>query len=299
VTAISFAAWIADGDFTTVDGHRMWYRTFGSSQHPQLLFLHGYPTSSHDWLAVVAELQNDFHCVVVDLLGFGASAKPRTNYTLAQQMRVVLHIAKHTQLTAAIVVAHDYSVTLAQLLLCDPQRYGWLRGVVFLNGGLNSALHHARPIQRFLASSIGQLVGPFLMNRRTFETSMRRVIKRSDDVNCDEIWQCICHNDGAKLLPRLLHYIAERQQRHVQLIAALDNATVPLSFVWGQEDPVSGSHVSQWLKHRYPRANIKLVGGVGHYPQLEDPTSVVDAVLAMAHLIDGDVAEASPRSHAR
>ena len=79
---------------------------------------------------------------------------------------------------------------------------------------------------------------------------------------------------------RLLQYIREREQRHARWEAALEGATVPLNFIWGMRDPVSGPPVAEVIKQRLPNANLLPLDDVGHYPQLEAPERVVPALTA-------------------
>ena len=47
----------------------------GHPERPTVLFLHGFLGSSADWNDVVAALEKDFYCLVVDLPGHGDSLR--------------------------------------------------------------------------------------------------------------------------------------------------------------------------------------------------------------------------------
>ena len=55
----------------TVDEHRIFYREAGSSEHPTLLLLHGFPSSSHMFRSLIPLLADRLHIVAPDLPGFG------------------------------------------------------------------------------------------------------------------------------------------------------------------------------------------------------------------------------------
>ncbi len=60
---------------------QLFWREVGKG--PKLIFLHGANAESSEWLPIVAELQEHFHCFVPDLLGFGESEPPaRQSITL-------------------------------------------------------------------------------------------------------------------------------------------------------------------------------------------------------------------------
>jgi pimeloyl-ACP methyl ester carboxylesterase len=65
----------------TVHGYRRAYRMVGTG--PVLLLLHGIGDSSESWLPVLSALARHHTVVAPDLLGHGASDKPRADYAVA------------------------------------------------------------------------------------------------------------------------------------------------------------------------------------------------------------------------
>ena len=59
-----------------VDGHRIFYREDGSKDHPAILLLHGFPTSSHMFRNLIPALAGTYHVVAPDLPGFGFTESP-------------------------------------------------------------------------------------------------------------------------------------------------------------------------------------------------------------------------------
>src|SRR5688500_17555445 len=65
------------GEFLDLSGARLYYYAAGShGDGDPVLFLHGFPTSSHLWQDVVPHVPPGHRVVVVDLLGFGRSDFP-------------------------------------------------------------------------------------------------------------------------------------------------------------------------------------------------------------------------------
>ncbi|MFF2020198.1 alpha/beta fold hydrolase [Streptomyces sp. NPDC058171] len=60
----------------TVDGLEVFYREAGDPARPTLVLLHGFPSSSHMYRQLMAELADSFHLIAPDHIGFGASAAP-------------------------------------------------------------------------------------------------------------------------------------------------------------------------------------------------------------------------------
>src|SRR5690606_26521369 len=66
----------------TIDGIDLFYREAGNPSLPTILLLHGFPSSSHMYRDIMADLADDFHLVAPDYPGFGNSSMPsREEYT--------------------------------------------------------------------------------------------------------------------------------------------------------------------------------------------------------------------------
>ena len=60
----------------TIDSVDIFYREAGNRDNPTLLLLHGFPTSSHMFRDLIAELADDYHLVAPDYPGYGFSSMP-------------------------------------------------------------------------------------------------------------------------------------------------------------------------------------------------------------------------------
>ncbi len=260
-------------------GHRLQARRGG--QGAALWLIHGFPTSSRDWRGVWPALAAQHEVFALDMLGFGASAKPRGfNYSIASSADQWVALAAATGVREVAILAHDYGNTVAQELLAR-QREGRLgfgiTSVAFLNGGLFPEATHPLRVQRLLAGPLGPLLAR-LMRERTFIASMQRICARPwPDGELAEAWQALSRDGGKAVMPRLLRYIGERRKHRERWVGALQHAAVPLALINGLEDPISGrSIVARW-RELLPAAPVFELPGVGHYPQVEAPEEVLAA----------------------
>lgn len=59
-----------------INGVDIFYREAGRKDAPTLLLLHGYPTSSHMFRNLIAELSDSYHLIAPDYPGYGNSEQP-------------------------------------------------------------------------------------------------------------------------------------------------------------------------------------------------------------------------------
>ncbi|MEU1205006.1 alpha/beta hydrolase [Nocardia sp. NPDC005825] len=275
--------WIAGGRYVQLCGHRIFHRQDGPVDGRPVTLVHGFPTSSHDWAPVLPALV-DAGCRVttLDLVGFGASAKPaRHDYRITEQASIVEQLWEYLGIEATALIAHDYGVSVAQELLHrNPSR---ITAAGFLNGGLYPDLHRPTRIQRLLHSRAG-VVLQHLASEPAYRRSLRQVLGR--EVAEDELhdmWLASSMNDGKRIQHRLLRYIDDRQIHADRWRSALESYPGPKLFVWGPADPVSGAHVVPRLQERLPGAHLVVLDeppATGHYPQVENPAAVAEALTA-------------------
>jgi pimeloyl-ACP methyl ester carboxylesterase len=263
---------------------RVFYRTFGAGG-PWLTFLHGFPTSSMDWARVVELLKDSCRLLVFDFLGFGASDKPAGHpYSLFEQTEITDRLWLQLGINETFIVAHDYGVSVAQEFLsrhlAGRQIVADIKGVTFLNGGLYRREVKPILVQKLLRKPV---VGPLiarLSNGPLFKRSLRSIIAPGHQISAAELelhWQAMKRAGGHKQLSRLIYYMTERDQHGDRWEEALENAPVPVSFIWGQQDPISGP-LAPVIRARLPRAPFHELPDAGHYPQWETPEKVTELI---------------------
>ena len=277
------SAWIASGETRRLAGHDVFVRSEIAGDRPPLLLIHGFPTASYDWHGVWARLARHYSLYSLDLLGFGMSAKPRgLRYSISLQADICQAVLAEHGVEVAHVLAHDYGDTVAQELLARVlEGRARLGSVCFLNGGLFPETHHARLVQKLLATpGVGGLVAR-TMSYGGFEKSMLAISGRQPPSRGDlqDLWVLLERDGGRQALARLIGYIEERRRNRERWVGALVDARIPLKLICGAVDPVSGAHMARRYRELVPDPDISLLEDVGHYPQLEEPDRVVHEYL--------------------
>lgn len=122
-------------------GPKRWlihYREAGRPGNPAVVFVHGYGSASVVWIPLMRKLASmGYHCLAVDLPGFGLSDKIPGNYETTNIADTVALFMKRKGVEKADVIAHSWgsSVTLA-LAVRHPQK---VRRIVINSGWVFSA----------------------------------------------------------------------------------------------------------------------------------------------------------------
>lgn len=259
-------------------------RRFGAG--PTITLLHGFPSSSHDWARVAAPLSAQHALLLADFLGFGASDKPADHdYSLHEQADLVEALWAHEGVTSTALVAHDYAVSVTQELLArraEGTLAVELAAVHLLNGGLYPDLHRPEPIQTAL---LDPEQGPQISAQLTGEQlalALEPTFPDHFDASADsaDIWSALSHDSGQRIAHLLIRYMTDRVLHAERWVSALETTDVPLAFIWGMLDPISGAHIAERIRERMPAAPFTALADVGHWPPLEAPERVAAAILA-------------------
>jgi pimeloyl-ACP methyl ester carboxylesterase len=252
---------------------------------PPMTMLHGFPSSSHDWAKVAPALAERHALMLPDFLGFGASDKPADHdYSLTEQADLVEALWAREGIASTVVVAHDYAVSVTQELLARRAEGALavdLLAVHLLNGGLYPDVHRPQPMQTaLLHPEQGPRVSA-LITEELLVGALEPTFAEGFDAAADsaDIWQATSRDDGQLISHRLIRYIHDRTTNAERLVTALETTDVPVAFVWGMLDPISGAHMADRIRERLPDAPFLALDGVGHWPPLEAPEQVAAALL--------------------
>ncbi|CDO71355.1 hypothetical protein BN946_scf184908.g113 [Trametes cinnabarina] len=116
------------------------YRTFvlpgRDASKPTLLFVHGFPSTAHDWRNQIAFFSKAGYGIVApNLLGHGGSSSPSTlqSYVPSRVCADLIDIIDQAKVNQAVAIGHDWgSIVSSRLASYYPQRF---KAFAFLAGG--------------------------------------------------------------------------------------------------------------------------------------------------------------------
>ena len=298
---ISTDSWKTRGRYKTIDNRQIFLvdscaGNSGGDHTDTILLIHGFPTSSWDWVKIWEPLSRNYRLIAMDMLGFGLSDKPNPHdYTIHEQADLIEGLISKLGLKSFHVLAHDYGDTVAQELLARQNEgagIGKWHSLCLLNGGLFPETHKALLIQKLLLSPLGPLVNK-LTTRRRFDSSVSRVFgpnTQPSQLELDGFWELINQNEGRHIFHNLIFYMRDRKIHRARWVNALKDAQIPIGLINGSVDPVSGAHMIARYKQIIGEPDfLAELPAIGHYPQTEAPNDVLDHCLKFLGGIDRQI----------
>lgn len=111
----------------------IFYREAGSREHPTILLLHGFPTSSHQFRDLIPRLADRYHVVAPDLPGFGFTTAPEGfDYSFAHLAEAMAAFTDAIGLERYAIYIFDYGAPVGlRLALARP---GAITAIISQNG---------------------------------------------------------------------------------------------------------------------------------------------------------------------
>ena len=277
-------AWERSGEYVDINQRRIFVKKLdGNPDKTPVILLHGFPSSSYDWRNVLPLLENR-PALTFDFLGFGLSDKPRdVIYSLKTQADITEAVVDRFTDGKAIVVAHDMATSVATELMArdiEGTLSFLLEKALLINGSVIIEKAVLTSGQKLLRSRVGGLFAR-LSTELFFRQEFRRIFSPFfplSETEAADQWALLSHNGGNQLMNRLTHYIGERTAYAERWHGAIRDWPRHLEFAWGLLDPVAVLDVLDGLIALRPQVPVTRWPRLGHYPQLEHPESVAEAI---------------------
>ena len=261
-----------------VHGHRRAWLQAGPElgTAPVLLLVHGIGDSSRTWLDVLPLLATTHTVLAPDLLGHGASDKPRADYSLggfANGMRDLLVLLDVARVT---VVGHSLGGGIAlQFAYQYPSRVERL--VLVSSGGLGAEVH---PLLRAavlpgasygIAASVRAPVRVPLL-ALAGAASKAGLVAAADVEELAVIWSGLRDRSTRSAFLRTLRSVVDLRGQSVTSRDRLYlTEAIPTLLVWGDRDPVLPVQHAHGAAKALPGARLEVIPRAGHLPHRSSP----------------------------
>jgi pimeloyl-ACP methyl ester carboxylesterase len=246
-----------------------------------IVLVHCFACSLHWWDRVIPTLTRRHQVVRIDLLGFGGSAKPRAEYSMEEQGRLVALAMDRLHVRRAVVVGHsmgfDVSTALAtrsdrlvsRLVNIDEQPSPGYGGLPLL------AKLGFTPV---VGEAMWRLTPNFAIEDG-YESAFApgyELGKFADQVVDDFRAMTYTSYDRSNAE-------SEDYENAEPLDARARAAAMPLLVIFGAEDQLYDDPRATADAYRsVPGAQIRMIAGAGHSPEVEKPTRTARMILRFA-----------------
>ncbi|KAA9148523.1 alpha/beta fold hydrolase [Amycolatopsis acidicola] len=243
-------------------------RQDGPPDAPALLLIHGTGASLRSWDPMVPLLTDSLHVIRIDLPGCGGSAKPES-YAVPAQARLVGEALDRIGVEHAAVVGHSSGSAFATAL--TEERPDLVSALVFISFGPNMGAYIAEEID------LGDVPWPDLSDEQV-RRLMRSGFRPGYEIPQEYVDQFrdIDLQVFAAETQSIRAYLKERG-----LPERLAPLGKPLLVLFGEQD-LRWAPSSAAEYRAVPGAQIELLAGAGHSPNLEDPPRTARYVLSFA-----------------
>ncbi len=246
-----------------------------------IVLVHCFACSLHWWDRVVPALARRHQVVRLDLLGFGGSEKPRSDYSIENQGRLVALALRRLQVTGAVVVGHSMGFDVSTALAA--QSNGLVGRLVNIDEE-PSTEYGGLPLLAKLGflPVVGETiwrVTPDPLVRKGYEPAFAPGYELGEfgDQVVDD-FRAMTYTSYDRSDAEL-----EAYENAEPLDARAGAAAVPLLVIFGAEDQLYDDPLATADAYRsVPGAEIRMIAGAGHSPELEKPSRTARMILGFA-----------------
>jgi len=263
----TFEAKYVDEKFVQIDNHKIRYLESGNSPKT-LVLIHGLGASAERWEKVVPFFEKNFHVVIPDLIGFGYSDKPLTDYTIDYFSKFLQKFLDSINIKNPILagsslggqIAAEYTAqhptNVEKLILVSPSGI-MKQSTSALDAYIMAALY---PNEQNAKNAFEMMEGS---GKRIHQEIIDSFVKRMKLPNAKlAFMSTILGLKNAKVITEKLHSI-----------------TVPTMIVWGSDDPVIPIQYASEFVESIENCIFFKMDGIGHTPYVQDPSSFTSRVL--------------------
>ncbi len=269
-----------------VDGIEIFYREAGPAQAPTVLLLHGFPSSSHMFRALIPRLATRYHVIAPDLPGFGFSEAPDRatfRYTFDALAEVIDHFTDQIGARRYAIYVFDYGAPVGlRLALKHPER---IAALVSQNGnayeeGLGKDWN---PIQKYwrepTAANRDALRGFLTLQGTKYQYLTGVADPTQVAPESYTLDQALLDRPGqADIQLDLFLDYASNVALYPKFQAYLRSHKPPLLAIWGRNDPFFVPAGAEAYRRDDPNAEVRFLD-TGHFALETHPEEIARTML--------------------
>lgn len=252
-------------------GEEMAHDIFGEG--PPMVLVHGTPSRSSIWSAVVPTLAERHAVHLLDLLGFGQSrglSDQDTDTSIPAQSRALGELIERWGLEAPAIAGHDIGgavVLRAHLLEHVPFSRIALVDAVALRPWITPTTRHKQAY-----AEAYRTMPNHIFHAATLAHLRTATVRAMDDTTFATVFGQWEGDDGQARYMRNLEQFDERFTEEFEPLLA--SIRVPVHIIWGARDGWLDPAFARRLCEVIPGAKLAIIPGAGHFSMLDRPDTV-------------------------
>lgn len=255
-----------------VNGLRLHYLEWGSTERPPMILLHGIGRDAHSFDHIAPHFSQNYHVIAVDLRGHGDSDwHPTGAYLIEDFVSDLEALVEELGLGDFVLLGNSTGGRVAQVY----------------------AGRHSEQVRALIVEDVGPERPPNIA--ASFE---RRVREDANGWSSEDELLTKLRAEGSNVSDELLKIHARSATRRredgrlvwkrdpklvngfvpTELWSDVQRITSPTLYVLGSNSKIVPPSTQERLKVSIPGCEIVVMPGVGHYPHLESPGAYVDLV---------------------
>jgi len=260
---------------TLANGLRLGYLELGDSRQPTLLFLHGYTNSSLGYVPLARLLARDFHVLLLDQRGHGASGKPECCYTRLDFAYDVKLFMDHFGLERAHLAGHSLGGIVAQTVAAFwPERIDRLLILASTIGRRS----RASPAEPAPPPVFGALDAEIRALRDPIDPDSAFMRLWWEVPTLDPQVQYWMRRESARIPAAIWRAMLDQGEVSRDLRTTAERIRAPTLLVFGANDALFSSADNQDMAAWLPRAEVTVLPELGHSFPEEHPPVVAEVI---------------------
>jgi pimeloyl-ACP methyl ester carboxylesterase len=278
--------WKAKGACINVLRKEVFIIDEGKQHTKNILLLHGYVTSSYCYYKVLDELSKNHRVILIDLIGFGFSEKPKEHYfTILQQADIVQEILKKLNIKTISLLGHDYGGSIINEILVRKnleQIDFQIESIIFCNVNMRIDILEFSPSQENHFMELTKALKKLMSSKGMFKKEIRELFfdyEKISELELENFWILMQENDGLDIVDYVDNYMEERKTFWNRWHRALRNSSMPIQLIWSKNDRVVLPMITKFIDMETPNSQLSMIDNCGHLPMLEKPKDLLDLIL--------------------
>jgi pimeloyl-ACP methyl ester carboxylesterase/CRP-like cAMP-binding protein len=247
----------------------------GSPNRQKAILIHGWSSSSYAMSPLSGLLSQRFHCISVDLPGYGQSPRFEGKTTIARYAELIQNLIEQISDGPVVLIGHSMggmiSVTVAmnapvlveRMVLIGPTLTGKLSTMI------NTLISPINIIERFgLGSLLVSVVERLYVG---ITDRLMRPVSFADRTGITEVDYSRLREDARHPGQGRVRAECFFAMRDHDLSGKLSGIETPALVIWGAEDNTVPLRDAGVLEDEWPETDLRILPKAGHWPHFESP----------------------------